>query len=175
VATFPLTTDFLRRMDGHNISDSAFRFYLDLLTSATTQRSPTVHELTVFVYAVLRGERTDPYPTSAIDLLTAGLLTDIYDARGQLHSFLVTDAIPLAAPTSARRRDIPDALRLAVYTRDGHACLTCGTSCDLTLDHIVPWSLGGPDTEDNLQTLCAPCNSRKGDRIRGSLAIAGGA
>lgn len=67
-------------------------------------------------------------------------------------------------PSPDRRRKIPDALRSAVYERDGHACLHCGATDQLSLDHIHPWSLGGTDTYDNLQTLCRPCNSRKGDR-----------
>lgn len=62
----------------------------------------------------------------------------------------------------ARREQIPDGLRAAVYDRDGNACLHCGASEGLTLDHIYPYSLGGPDTMRNLQTLCRPCNSRKG-------------
>lgn len=60
------------------------------------------------------------------------------------------------------RDPIPDALRAAVYERDGYACLRCGCADDLTLDHIFPWSKGGPDSYHNLQTLCRPCNSSKG-------------
>lgn len=63
------------------------------------------------------------------------------------------------------RKKIPDALRLKVYERDGYACLHCGTTERLSLDHIHPFSLGGPDTFENLQTLCRPCNSRKGARV----------
>lgn len=63
------------------------------------------------------------------------------------------------------RKAIPDALRQAVYDRDGNACLHCGATERLSLDHIHPWSLGGPDTLDNLQTLCRSCNSRKGARV----------
>jgi|SRR5665213_962890 len=33
----------------------------------------------------------------------------------------------------------------------------------MTKDHIVPVSLGGEDDLDNLQTMCAPCNIRKGN------------
>lgn len=66
----------------------------------------------------------------------------------------------------ADRPPIPDELRLRVYARDGFRCLHCGTTEDLSLDHIYPFSLGGPDTEENLQTLCRSCNSRKGNRIQ---------
>lgn len=63
------------------------------------------------------------------------------------------------------RRHIADSLRFAVYERDGFACLHCGTNTSLSLDHIYPHSLGGEDTFDNLQTLCRPCNSRKGVKV----------
>lgn len=63
------------------------------------------------------------------------------------------------------RRHIPHSLRLEVYQRDGFICLHCGSVDDLSLDHIHPYSLGGLDTLDNLQTLCRPCNSRKGARV----------
>jgi len=71
-------------------------------------------------------------------------------------------------PGSPRSRPpIPKAVRAAVLDRDGHQCQHCGATEKLSMDHIYPWSLGGPDTIDNLQTLCRPCNSRKGARIDG--------
>lgn len=63
------------------------------------------------------------------------------------------------------RRKIRPALRAAVYERDGHRCLHCGSTENLTLDHIHPFSLGGREVLDNLQTLCRSCNSRKGARV----------
>lgn len=62
------------------------------------------------------------------------------------------------------RAKIPDVVKARVYARDNFTCQECGTANDLTLDHIEPWSTGGPDTVDNLRVLCRPCNSRKGDR-----------
>jgi hypothetical protein len=63
------------------------------------------------------------------------------------------------------RRKIPTDVRELVLARDGHACHHCASRENLTLDHIVPWSMGGTDDESNLQTLCQPCNSRKGARV----------
>ncbi|MFI5985099.1 HNH endonuclease [Streptomyces sp. NPDC051555] len=63
------------------------------------------------------------------------------------------------------RAAIPDSVRAVVLNRDGHACQACHSNENLTLDHIYPWSLGGPDTVENLQTLCRSCNSRKRDRV----------
>lgn len=63
------------------------------------------------------------------------------------------------------RDPIPDYIRMRVYDRDGRQCVKCGSGEQLTLDHIHPWSLNGPDSEDNLQTLCGPCNNRKRARV----------
>lgn len=63
---------------------------------------------------------------------------------------------------SQGKQPIPRLLRLRVFERDGYACLHCGTQENLSCDHIVPESKGGPTTFENLQTLCRSCNSRKG-------------
>lgn len=57
---------------------------------------------------------------------------------------------------------IPKWLRDAVYKRDGYRCLECGAVERLSLDHIKPFSKGGPDTYENLRTLCLPCNWSRG-------------
>lgn len=61
------------------------------------------------------------------------------------------------------RKSLPQAVRDQVFARDGYVCQHCGSTEKLTADHIHPWSLGGPDTVENLQVLCGPCNGRKGD------------
>ena len=35
----------------------------------------------------------------------------------------------------------------------------------MTKDHIIPVSLGGRNTLDNLQCMCAPCNKAKGNQM----------
>ena len=48
-----------------------------------------------------------------------------------------------------------------IYKRDGAYCRICGTSDNLTIDHITPLAKGGSDDLSNLQILCKSCNSRK--------------
>ena len=43
-------------------------------------------------------------------------------------------------------------------------CIYCGSKKDLTLDHILPRSRGGPESPDNAVWVCRSCNSSKGDR-----------
>ena len=53
--------------------------------------------------------------------------------------------------------------RQNIFKRDDSKCQYCGTSKDLTLDHVVPRSKGGKSTWTNLVTACKRCNSIKGD------------
>lgn len=47
----------------------------------------------------------------------------------------------------------------------GNKCLSCGRSdISIAMDHIVPLSIGGTNTKDNVQPLCKSCNSRKGTK-----------
>ena len=58
--------------------------------------------------------------------------------------------------------------RLAIYLRDGLACVYCGSTVEdgtqLSLDHIRPHSEGGSTKSDNLLTACKRCNSSRGNR-----------
>jgi 5-methylcytosine-specific restriction endonuclease McrA len=61
----------------------------------------------------------------------------------------------------------PKFSRLNVMTRDGFRCQYCGTRHamrDLTYDHVLPRSRGGPTSWTNVVTACRPCNHDKGDR-----------
>ena len=77
---------------------------------------------------------------------------------------------PLAGSAAAAprtRRDPSLRLRFWVMKRDNFSCRACGGSpalhpgLSLHVDHIKAWSLGGGTVEDNLQTLCEPCNLGK--------------
>jgi len=43
-------------------------------------------------------------------------------------------------------------------------CIYCGKKRDLTLEHILPRSRGGPDIADNAVFVCKSCNSSKGGK-----------
>lgn len=53
--------------------------------------------------------------------------------------------------------------RQNIFKRDAHECQYCGTSKDLTLDHLIPRSKGGKSVWTNLVTACKRCNARKGN------------
>lgn len=55
-------------------------------------------------------------------------------------------------------------LRFEVLRRDGYTCRYCGgksPDVTLTVDHVVPVTLGGDDDPRNLVTACADCNAGK--------------
>jgi hypothetical protein len=74
---------------------------------------------------------------------------------------------PLDEPRAARRMN--NRLRVEILTRDGSRCQICGRSPKtdpgvvLQVDHKIP---GGPDTADNLWTLCRECNHGKKDLFK---------
>ena len=79
-----------------------------------------------------------------------------------------------------RSFDCPSIVRLSVYIRvpykkiilsrknilrrDEHKCQYCGSTQNLTIDHVIPKSKGGEDSWENLVTACIKCNNRKGNR-----------
>ncbi len=63
-------------------------------------------------------------------------------------------------------------LRFRVLSRDSFKCQACGRSpatehgVILHIDHVIPWSAGGPTTLENLKTLCERCNLGKGNDMQ---------
>ena len=56
-------------------------------------------------------------------------------------------------------RFIPKSVRKSVLSV--RSCAHCGTSDDLSIDHIKPLSKGGTNEPANMQCLCLPCNVAK--------------
>lgn len=55
--------------------------------------------------------------------------------------------------------------RKNVFRRDDHVCQYCGRHThDLTLDHVLPRSRGGPTSWENVVACCKGCNAKKRDR-----------
>jgi len=51
-----------------------------------------------------------------------------------------------------------------IFIRDRFRCQYCGSTKDLTVDHIIPKVRGGKDTWTNLVCACKKCNNQKGNR-----------
>ncbi len=79
----------------------------------------------------------------------------------------------VAVAQSHRRRVIERTLEpltadviAQVFEKHGNKCVYCyRDDVKLTLDHVMPVSLGGTNDADNLVPACKSCNSRKAARI----------
>lgn len=61
-----------------------------------------------------------------------------------------------------RSSDAKRMWRQGIKERDGNRCVYCGSSHNLTIDHVRPRILGGPTTSSNCVTACRTCNQAKG-------------
>jgi 5-methylcytosine-specific restriction enzyme A len=70
--------------------------------------------------------------------------------------------------STKRSRYISKSIRVAALHRDNYRCVFCGRTSkqvELQIDHILPFSKGGSNEIDNLQTLCIDCNLGKSDYL----------
>jgi len=65
-------------------------------------------------------------------------------------------------------RQVPGLANAKLFARDRQVCAYCGGRFgfdDLTREHVIPVSRGGPDSWMNCITACRSCNGRKGNRL----------
>lgn len=108
------------------------------------------------------------YWTTAGAYTSADIKALLYTRQRQSERELEHAHAVLAASTSPakrKREPIPKDVRLAVWARDGGCCVECGSDFDIQYDHIIPFSMGGASTVENMQLLCARCNQTKGGRL----------
>ncbi len=68
------------------------------------------------------------------------------------------DRVPTASVAFTRRN---------LFKRDHHTCQYCGAQPgpdQLTIDHVIPRSMGGTSSWTNCVLACVECNKRKADR-----------
>ncbi len=80
-------------------------------------------------------------------------------------------AKPAAQPARERPR-MSKRRKQRIFERDGFACKKCGATEELEIDHVHPWSKGGSEKDENLQTLCWDCNNEKRDKHDGMSGVA---
>ncbi|MBN2211709.1 MAG: HNH endonuclease [Sedimentisphaerales bacterium] len=92
----------------------------------------------------------------------------------QAHDWIHTVRISVAVPRIVRllfydhlpRRQVTFNRR-NIYARDGNHCQYCGKKFptnELSLDHVVPRSMGGQAIWENIVCACIKCNVKKGGR-----------
>ncbi len=93
-----------------------------------------------------------------IGLFTRNLFKELLDGN-----FEYLESFPFVIRTFKgwkRRKYIKIEIKRKILSAG--ACKLCGQALFLTIDHIIPASMGGSDEEDNLQCLCWSCNRKKG-------------
>lgn len=68
------------------------------------------------------------------------------------------------APLPLSRASKEKPTKAAIYRRDNNTCQYCGSTRNLTIDHLVPRCRGGKDLWENLLLACSRCNTLKGHK-----------
>tara|TARA_R100000081_G_C4738059_1_gene127278 strand:- start:217 stop:729 length:513 start_codon:yes stop_codon:yes gene_type:complete len=89
-----------------------------------------------------------------------------YDVRA--HGITMFPAVIVLKSYVRKHEFVLSCTRRNVYSRDNYTCQYCSyvanSKFELTLDHVVPKSRGGPKTWDNIVTSCHKCNTKKAAR-----------
>lgn len=96
------------------------------------------------------------------------------DQRRQASISRAKSTVAMAkAPRRRGRGVIPEDVKQLVWARDQGRCRICGSNVELQFDHIIPWSMGGATSPENIQVLCGPCNRRKGASVASPSPLPG--
>lgn len=88
-----------------------------------------------------------------------------WEVRSASQVVQVAEHIRLTSGNPERHWKVPAVSRREVFRRDNHTCQYCGSTRQLTLDHVIPRSRSGTHTWDNVVTACSPCNAIKSNRL----------
>lgn len=115
----------------------------------------------------------EPLHVCSVKRAIALLMLDVAVRVEDADTFLRTPSRVVPVPSVVRLKRYvrrPHRQKVAfnrrnLFRRDDHRCQYCGRrASDLTLDHVVPRSRGGPTSWENIVACCRACNARKRDR-----------
>lgn len=107
----------------------------------------------------------------AIALLFSGKVNVLSEYEKLVHSPSVELKIPSVIVFKHGKTHKKNSVRFSrknVWIRDEGRCQYCNREVTLknfTIDHVIPRTLGGTTTWNNVVTCCGPCNQRKGDKL----------
>ena len=81
--------------------------------------------------------------------------------------------IEIVSPKTLKR-SYGGKMKQEIIERDSGACLECGSTENLTMQHVIPYAHGGETTSRNLVTLCESCNQEMETNITFSHSDAAG-
>lgn len=83
--------------------------------------------------------------------------------------FFVNEPFSETEETRKTKRTVSRTMFLRVVRRDNQTCQVCGKILkdnEIEIDHIIPYSEGGPTEEKNLRVLCKECNRNKRNLVK---------
>ena len=104
----------------------------------------------------------------ALGLMFTDKASMVHNGRGYIksisHSYPAPSVIRLSRMIR-RPRPVVKLCKAEVFRRDNYTCQYCGKRTNnLTIDHVIPRSLGGEHAWENLVAACPSCNHKKGGR-----------
>ena len=104
------------------------------------------------------------------EVITLGERPSFWDDKltTTTQSFDVPATLRLVERVNRRYSTSPKFRKWALFNRDGWQCQYCGLSLsgdNITIDHVLPRSRGGPTTWRNCVASCKRCNIRKGSML----------
>jgi 5-methylcytosine-specific restriction endonuclease McrA len=106
----------------------------------------------------------------AIRLLTLGRVEVVEETNREIRTVSLVFRLPAVVRLLRMVRPRWHAVKLSranIYLRDNFQCQYCGAhaeAAELNLDHVVPRTMGGVTSWENIVTSCVPCNRKKGGR-----------
>ncbi len=88
-----------------------------------------------------------------------------YDSHVHSPSFSMRLPSVISLKKYVRATQHPVFTRFNLFLRDNFECQYCGSRDELTFDHLLPRSLGGHTTWENIVAACSTCNLRKGGKV----------
>jgi 5-methylcytosine-specific restriction endonuclease McrA len=98
--------------------------------------------------------------------------------RSEKHEIPCPSVIRLVRYVHVPRKFRRQVTNTFLFARDGYRCMYCQRHRAelrgrefLTRDHVVPLSLGGDNSWQNVVTACSPCNNRKGSHLPNDVGM----
>jgi 5-methylcytosine-specific restriction endonuclease McrA len=153
-------------------TDRAFSFHHNF--HAATAKA-LLQEIDKYLYSLLN--LVHPMFSRVMDAFNVTLTKKELRAaiEGRKKGFDVDRNSPHYGRNAEFKSNVPPPLRLIVLRRDRQICQHCEKRFEISnlhADHVIPVARGGPTTLGNLQTLCGPCNQKKGKRLEAELCFA---
>lgn len=146
--------------------------------SVNGDTSPSFPDIDTTLSQAFKNERRTENPTARITLSAKRIIHNSKYSYGDAIEYfafallnngeeLVIETNPLPNKTHLRN-SLSGNIRQNVLMRDNYTCQICGATvkdgAKLEIDHVIPFSKGGTNDENNLQVLCQQCNREKYNR-----------